>query len=201
MGKQLIIIGASGHGKVAADIASKSGYDRIVFLDGDESKKECGKYPVVGKENLVSQLDGDVFVAIGNPEIRKRMMEGIEDDRIATLIHPDAVIAEDVRIGTGTVVMAGVVINPGTSVGKGCIVNTCSSVDHDCRISDYVHVSVGSHLAGTVNVGEKTWIGAGAVISNNIDIAGSCMIGAGAIVVQNIPESGTYVGIPARKIK
>lgn len=201
MGKQLVIIGASGHGKVSADIAIKNGYDRIVFLDGDESKKVCGRYPVVGKEDLFARFEGDVFVAIGNPEIRKRLMEEIGEERLATLIHPDAVIADDVSIGIGSVVMAGVVINPGTSVGKGCIVNTCSSVDHDCRISDYVHISVGSHLAGTVNVGEKTWIGAGAVISNNIDIAGSCMIGAGAIVVHDIPESGTYVGIPARKIK
>lgn len=71
MGKTLLIIGAGGHGKVAADIAGKNGYDRIVFLDADESRKECGRYPVVGNEDMITRLDGDVFVAIGNPEFTK----------------------------------------------------------------------------------------------------------------------------------
>ncbi len=33
--KRLAIIGASGHGKVVADIAKKNGYKEIVFLDDD----------------------------------------------------------------------------------------------------------------------------------------------------------------------
>ena len=33
MSKQLVIIGASGHGKVIADIAEKNRYEKIVFLD------------------------------------------------------------------------------------------------------------------------------------------------------------------------
>lgn len=59
---------------------------------------------------------------------------------MVTLIFPDAVIAEDIAIGTGTVVMAGAVINPGVRIGKGCIINTCSSVDHDCEVGDYVQL-------------------------------------------------------------
>jgi hypothetical protein len=34
---RLIVIGASGHGKVVADIAVLNGYEDIVFLDDDES--------------------------------------------------------------------------------------------------------------------------------------------------------------------
>ena len=68
-------------------------------------------------------------------------------------------------------------------------------------IEDYVHVSVGSHVAGTVHIGEGTWVGAGAVISNNVEICADCMIGAGAVVVKDITEPGTYVGVPAKKNK
>lgn len=60
-------------------------------------------------------------------------------------------------------------------------------------------MAVGSHLCGSVVVGERTWIGAGSVVSNNISICGECMIGAGAVVVKDIKEPGTYVGVPARK--
>lgn len=96
--------------------------------------------------------------------------------------------------------MAGAVINPGSRVGKGVIVNTCSSVDHDCKIGDFVHVAVGAHLAGSVEVGEASWIGAGAIVNNNLCICGSCVIGAGAVVVKDIKEAGTYVGVPARRM-
>lgn len=199
--RRLAIIGASGHGKVIADIAKRIGYCEIVFFDDDESIHECGGYPVVGKSSEAGTLDADVIVGIGNADIRKRIQESIPHEKLVTLIHPDAVVAEDVVIGKGTVVMAGAVINPGVRIGKGCIINTCSSVDHDCIVDDFVHVAVGSHLCGTVSVGDGTWIGAGATVSNNVSICPNCMIGAGAVVIKNIDETGTYVGVPARKIK
>ncbi len=194
--KKLTIIGASGHGKVIADIAKLSGYDEIVFLDDDTSVTSCGGYPVVGKSD--STISGDAVVAIGNGTTRRKIMQA--GTGFVTLIHPSAVIAEDVEIGRGTVVMAGVVINPGTKIGEGCIINTTSSVDHDCIVGDYVHVAVGAHLCGTVSVGENTWVGAGSTISNNISICGETMIGAGAVVVKDITEKGTYIGVPAERI-
>lgn len=199
--KKLAIIGASGHGKVVADIAKRSGYTEIIFFDDDESVVECGGYPVIGRSTDVANMDADVIVAIGNAEIRERIQESIEEIRMTTLIHPDAVVAEGVLIGVGSVLMAGIVINPGAKIGRGCIINTCSSVDHDCIVGDYTHVSVGAHIAGTCEIGEKTWIGAGATVSNNISICPGCKVGVGAAVINNIQERGTYVGIPARKIK
>ncbi len=201
--KSIAIIGASGHGKVVADIARKQGYEQIVFLDDNESVKTCGNYPVVGNTDTVFSMNIEAIVAIGNTNIRKKLLDKLYKNNvnIATLIHPNAIVAEDVVIGSGSVVMAGAVINSGTQIGKGCIINTCASVDHDCIISDYVHVSVGSHLAGTVEIGSSTWIGIGAIVSNNVSINSECIIGAGATVVKSIKEKGTYVGTPARQIK
>lgn len=198
---KLTIIGASGHGRVIADIAKLNGYDEIEFLDDNETLTQCGKYPVVGTSSKAEVVQNDLFVGIGNAAIRKRLMEQHGDRTFPILIHPNAVIADDVTIDKGTVVMAGVVINSGSVIGKGVIVNTCSSVDHDCNLADYVHVSVGAHLCGTVNIGESTWIGAGATVSNNINICSNCKIGAGTVVVKNIIEGGTYVGVPAGRIK
>ena len=199
--RKLAIIGASGHGKVVADIARKNGYNKVIFLDDDENIYECGGYPVIGKSSEVRMIDADVIVGIGNPDVRMRIQESIPVEMLVTLIHPDAVIAKDVMIGLGTVVMAGAVINPGSKIGKGCIINTCSSVDHDCEVGNYVHIAVGSHLCGTVSVGNKTWIGAGATVINNICICPECMIGAGAVVIRNIQEQGRYIGCPARKVQ
>lgn len=204
MSKKLILIGASGHGKVVADIATKNGYAEIAFLDDNPEVKDCGGFPVVGtSKDFLRYKQWDFVVAIGNTSVRQKIQTVLEKEglHIASLIHPNAVIADDVRIAEGSVVMAGTVINPGTRIGKGCIVNTCASVDHDCQIGDYTHVSVGAHVAGTVKVGCATWIGAGAIVSNNVEISENCMIGAGAVVVKNITQAGTYIGVPARKVK
>lgn len=206
MHKKLMIIGASGHGKVIADIALKmQKYEEIEFLDDRENVKECMGFTVVGKTADASEYieNFDFFVAIGNAKTRKKVTEQLIETGavMATLLHPAAVIGSHVTIGKGTVVMAGAVINPDSRIGEGCIVNTCASVDHDCQIGDYVHIAVGSHLCGTVTVGESTWIGAGATVKNNVNICGECMIGAGAVVVKDIEEAGTYTGVPARRMK
>ncbi len=205
--KNLYIIGASGHGKVVADIAVHlNQYKAIFFLDDNESLKEVMGFPVVGKTINYDRIDykeDEVMVAIGNADIRRSIQFQYEKKnyKIATLIHPDAIIGMNVSVGRGTVIMAGAVINTDTRIGRGCIINTCASVDHDCQIGDFSHVSVGSHVAGTVKLGSQTWIGAGATVSNNTNVCDGCMIGAGALVVKDIKESGTYIGSPARKIK
>lgn len=201
---KLVIVGASGHGKVIADIAEKRGYKDIAFLDDDQNKKTCLNYPVIGKvEDAQKYAGADFIVAIGNPEIREKVQNFLiqKELHITTLIHPEAVVAGNVSIGKGTVVMAGAVVNPDAVIGDGCIVNTSSTIDHDNTLADYVHVSVGSHLAGTVSVGKYTWIGAGATISNNVSVCASCMVGAGAVVIRDITEPGTYVGIPSKRIE
>lgn len=198
---KLVIIGASGHGKVVADIAIRSGYTDIVFLDDGEIK-ECAGFPVVGKVDSYNQYKNcDFIIAIGNGKIREKIYKLLINQNIVTLVHPNAIISRRVTIGRGTVVMAGAVINSDTQIGDVCIINTCASVDHDCNLKDFVHVSVGAHIAGTVKIGTGVWIGAGATIINNIEICDNTYIGAGATVINDILKAGTYVGVPTRKVK
>ena len=201
--RRLVIIGASGHGRVAADVARRRGYREIVFLDDNRELRNCGKYPVIGTaadfRRLVDEMriPSEFFVAVGNAGIREALQKKLGGTPV-TLVHPDAVIGDEVRIGAGSVMMAGAVINPGTVIGGGCIINTSSSVDHDCMLGDYVHIAVGAHVAGNVVIGNAAWIGAGATISNNLRICDRCVIGAGAVVVSDIRKRGKYVGIPAK---
>ena len=89
-------------------------------------------------------------------------------------------------------------IKRAVSPGTFCIINTGAIVEHDNKIEEFVHVSVGAKLAGTVHVGRNTWIGIGAVVSNNLKICENCVIRAGAVVVESITRSGNYQGVPAK---
>lgn len=199
---RLIIIGAGGHGKVIADNALKNGYTDICFVD-DRATGKCMDFPIVGTSADIEKLnDGntDFIIGIGNNAVRKKIAEQYDVNWVG-LIHPSAQIAVNVSIGKGTAVMAGAVINACASVGEHCIINTRAVVEHDNIIEDYVHISPNAALGGTVHIGEETHIGIGATVINNIDVCGNSIIGAGAITVRNIEDSGTYVGVPARKIK
>ena len=202
--KKLLIVGSSGHGRVIKDLASRIDYYQSIWF-GDDDLKLRGSSAVIGTSEDVFRYkdEFDVFVAIGNKDIRRRLQEAYEAAGVfmVSLIHPEAVIPDEIpQIGAGTVVMAGAAIQTGVMLGKGVIVNTSASIDHDCQIGDYVHIAVGAHLAGNVKVGNGAWIGAGAVISNDVSICENVTVGAGAAVVKDIVESGTYVGVPARKV-
>lgn len=196
--KKLIILGAGGHGRVAAEIAEQLGYS-ISFLDDTQSAND----KVIGRiSDFEKYIYGySFFVAIGNNELRKKLLIELSKSgaKIVTLIHPKSAVSENATIEIGTVIMAGAVVNSGSRIGKGCILNTCSSVDHDCNIADFTHISVGAHLAGNVKIGKESFVCAGATVINNISICEKCTIGAGAVVIKDITESGTYIGVPAVK--
>lgn len=184
-----------------ADIAMKLGYCDICFLDDNAEGSWMG-CPVAGKScEILSFDDGstDFVIGIGSNAVRKRIAEQYPVNW-ATLVHPSAQIAINVKLGAGSLVMAGAIINASAGVGAHCIINTGAIVEHDNVLEDYVHISPRAALAGTVHIGEATHIGIGAVVRNNINICGGCVIGAGAVVVEDIDSSGTYIGVPARKM-
>ena len=195
---RIVILGAGGHGRVAADIAGLCRYEEILFLDDADIPGTAGKTA----DYMKFAENADFFVAVGNNSVRRKLQRMLWSNgcSVVSLIHPSAVLGSNVRIGVGTVVMAGVIINTGASVGDGVILNTACSVDHNCRIGDFSHVSVGAHLAGTVTLGNQVFIGAGATVINNITVTDGCIVGAGAVVIRNISDKGTYVGVPAGKL-
>lgn len=197
---KVVILGASGHAKVIADIILKSRDELIGFLDDNTAlPSQIIGYPYLGKiTHYEKYADECCFViGIGSNRIRKKIAESMNVNWY-TAIHPSAQIAIDTVISEGTVVMANAVINTSAVIGKHCIINTGAVIEHDNAIGDYVHISPNVSLCGNVNIGDLTHIGAGATISNNIKVCNNCIVGAGAVVVKNITSSGTYIGAPAK---
>lgn len=201
--KKLIMIGAGGHAKVCYDIAQKMNkWHEIIILDDN---LENDYFEILGPiSEFEDYIDtSDFFVAIGDNETREEITSELinKDATMSILVHPQAIIASNVEIGVGTVVMAGVVINSATKIGEGCIINTSSSIDHDNIIENFVHISPGVHSAGSVKIGKRTWIGIGSNLSNNKEIGSNIIVGAGSTVVSTLSSIGTYVGTPAERIK
>lgn len=205
--KRLAIYGASGHGKVVAEIAELNGWQEVVFFDqvaGDIEQN--GVWPVEGDFEYMLNHKSDfdaAIVAIGNNQIRtdkSELLRASEMD-LATLIHPSAMISRHSTVGKGSVIMANAVVNPFAAIGDHVIVNTGAIVEHDCRIENGVHICPGVSLAGEVSVGQGAWVGIGATVIQRCCIGEQSIIGAGSVVIEDIPSHATACGVPTKLIK
>ena len=199
----LAILGASGHGKVLADIAELTGWKKIVFFDDAWPEKASnGAWQVIGDTqmllNNINNYQG-IIVAIGNNKVRQQKLQQLDSAgaKLITLIHPSATVSRYTQIGLGSVIVAGAVINPDCVIGSGAIINTCSSVGHDCTLGDAVHICPGARLAGGTEVDDRAWVGVGSSVRQLIKIGADAIIGAGSAVVKDVPASTTVMGVPA----
>ena len=206
MTKELAIVGASGHGKVVADIAEQLGFTVKFYDDAYPSKTHLEHWSIYGScadlialNNAGNKRNIKAIVAIGNNQIRQQKIELLKQNsfNLITLIHPTAVISQYATIAQGSVVFAGAIINAFANIGVGCIVNTSAIIEHDCIIGDFTHICPNTALAGGVVIGCKSWVGIGSQIKQLIVIGDNCMIGAGSTVVKNLPNNITAFGSPA----
>jgi len=205
----LLVYGASGHGKVIIDIIIKEEQYRIIGIIDDNArlwKSEFCGYPVIGGENVLQDKtyrNSRLILAVGDNAARKDLWQTVNalGYESACAVHPSAQIGRSVFIGVGTVIMANTAINSGTKIGENTIINTGATVDHDCVLEDYVHISPGAHLAGDVRIGWLTHIGIGASVVQGVRIGRNVVIGAGAAVIDDIPDNVTAIGVPARVLK
>ncbi len=201
--KKIIIIGAGGHGQVVADaLFQMEDADPVAFLD--ENPEVIGKkvmgIPVPGGNAALAEIKHDgIVVALGNNSLRKRIFDELTDagETLFTVIHPYAIIAPNVKVGKGCMILAGAVINTGAKIKDNTIINTNATIEHHNVIGPHSHVAPGSTLGGEVVVGEESMVGIGATVLPRIKIGNNSMLGAGAVAIHSIPDRKTAVGIPA----
>ncbi len=209
---KIVIIGASEHGKVVADVIEREG--KYLLLGWIDSYKPAGgaffNYPMLGAEDILldlwqrKEIAGGI-IAIGDNWTRGRMAEKIRllapDFTFITAVHPSAQIGRGVSIGAGTVLMAGTIVNSDSRIGVHCILNTKSSLDHDCIMDDFSSLAPGVTTGGVVQIGAYSAISLGANIIHGKNIGAHTVIGAGALVRENILDHCVAYGVPARVIR
>ncbi|MGI9325552.1 MAG: acetyltransferase [Pseudomonadales bacterium] len=191
-----ILLGAGGHAKVVLDLVRLAS----ITLGGVSDPKIA-----VGAlwNNSVPGLSDD-DIAQRFPPNSTRLLNGIgsvpgdtlraqlferfraEGYRFETLVHPSAIVAEDISIGEGTQIMAGAILQPGCRIGANSIINTGAIIDHDCEIGANCHIAPGAVLSGAVTLGESVHIGTGAAVIQGIDLGDRCVVGAGATAKRNL---------------
>lgn len=196
--ENLSILGASGHGRVIKDIAECLGVRVCGFYDDDPNRSSLGA-AYLGSMADYRELSerGACLLGIGDNRVRREVVERLESLPYTRLVHPSAIVAADVEIGEGTVVMAGAIINPGCRIGRHCVINTGAILEHDSVMADFSSLGPRTVVGGGVQIGEESFIGIGATVSHGLRIGGASLVGAGAVVVRNLPERVVAMGVPA----
>lgn len=195
------ILGIGGHAKVVMDAANQSENKIKAVFDDDTSTHGtdfCG-YKVKG--SIENSIQGQAIIAIGNNAVRQAISERLSNVKWQSVIHPTAIISEDVEIGEGSIIMAGAIIQPGTKIGRHSIINTGACIDHDCIIGDYTHIAPNCGIAGGVTIGEGAFIGIGTSITQYLKVGEWTTVGAGSAVIKDLSANCTAVGVPAKTIK
>jgi sugar O-acyltransferase (sialic acid O-acetyltransferase NeuD family) len=200
-GHALVIVGAGGFGREVRDLARRVGLEVAGFLDDAVSDAFPLDAPFLG--GIDTPLPDDVccVVAIGQPPIRRRVLERLiaAGCRFAApLVHPTAEVAASASIGEGTVITYGCVVTSDARVGLHSILNLGTTVGHDAVVGDGVSLMPGVRVSGSVRIGDDVLIGTNAVLLNGVRIGDGASVGAGAVVTRDVAPGATVVGVPAR---
>lgn len=202
--KKIRIYGAGGHSQVIKHLLETNGFVvTSTFDDKPEDIHREYKTTATGARGNLKDFphQGDkLIIAVGNNRERAEIAAFLNSE-YDVAIHNSAIIANNSKIGDGTVVFAGAIIQPNTTVGKHVIINTGASIDHDNIIGDFSHISPKAALCGHVEVGEGSHIGVGAVVIPKVKIGKWCTIGAGTVVLKDVPDYAIVVGNPGKIIK
>lgn len=186
------LIGFGGH---AREVMAQMGKNLVCFVD-DEFVVE-GTKPI----SEFNPKKYKVMVAIANPHIRKQILSKLpKNTKFFSWIHPTSLILNNVEIGEGSFVGAYSIITTNVKIGNHCILNRMNQIGHDCVIGDFFSAMPGSIVSGNVNIQDSVYLGNNSCIKENITIYNNITIGMNASVVKNLTESGTYVGVPSKKI-
>ncbi len=203
---ELIIVGASGHGRVVLDCARGAGFQPIGFIDrAIEPGRFVNGIPVLAPEpEACAELrtrGAAWFIAVGDNRVREdlaRRIAALTGRPAASVVHPRCTISTAATFGSGVFIGPGVILNTEVRVGHGAILNTACTVDHDGLIKEFAQISPGCHLAGNVTIGTRAFLGTGVAVIPGITIGDDAVVGAGAVVVEGIAPGVTAVGNPAR---
>lgn len=212
--KNLVIIGASGFSRDMYYVAKNS----IGYLTDYDIKGF-----IVHKEEYLNSLDGyngyppmlgtifnyeikeeDVFIcALGDVKTKREVCEFIKSKggRFQTLIHKDAQIRNNVKIGDGCIIESHAHIGSDVTIGENSIIQAFACVAHDCKVGNYSRIDVRVLMTGRSVVGNNVTIHSNAVINQKIMVEDNSVVAAMSFVIRNVKAGTTVMGNPAKRLE
>lgn len=190
---KLALFGYGGH---AREVACQIDQEVTFFVDDEYANDIAKPISEFNPEEYV------MMVAVADSHDRKAIVDKLpKETKYFTFIHPSVYIMDDnIEIKEGSFIGVGSILTTNIKLGKHALLNRGNHIGHDCVIGDYFSAMPNAVVGGNVSIDDKVYIGSCSNIREKIKIVSDVTIGMNAAVVKNITKSGTYVGVPVKKI-
>ncbi len=201
---RVLLVGAASFAEEITDLCRSAGIEVAGWIEGLDPAAADGSLepPIIWVDDQAAfEPDLPILPAIGSVE-RRDLVERlvVEGRRLATFVHPSAVVSPSAELEDGCVVFPLVVIGARTRVGRGTIVNRGALIGHHTTIGPFSFVGPGANVAGKVQLGSQVHVGIGAIVRDRVAVGDRAVVGSGAVAVADVEAGTTVVGIPARPI-
>jgi len=209
MKENCIIVGAGTYGQVYAEYL-KEDYNILGFIDDDElvHNTKINGVIVLGKIDFLEtykDFNTRVFVSIGNPDIRIKLLNKVRKLGFITpnYIDRSCNIHPSVQIGNKAVyILQGTIIMPLTKIENDVMISSGTIISHHSLIKSGTFISFGVNVGASLEIDTQAYLGIGSVIMTGVKKIGkNATIGAGAVIIKDVPDGATVVGNPGRIIK
>ena len=209
--KKLIIIGEGGFGKEVACWAKKcKEYNKEWLLEdyidiGSEDKENSFQIEeiILSKIDKYIPVSDFVFsIAVQSPKLKLQIAESCLNKGLTfiNLIHPTAIIGEDVSLGIGCILCPYVALTLKVKVGNFVVFNLFSYASYDSEIGDGCTINPHCGVMIGAKLGKGVFMGSSSIIFPRKSIGDYAFIGAGSVVLNNVKENEKVFGVPARRI-
>lgn len=209
MKNDILVVGAGGHCRVVLSILNHYKEFNVIGI-ADRDNKNFGE-EILGAQVQYTWDDvqavydegiSNSVLAVGDNKERQLLFAKLTEIgyTIKTLIHPSALVDNNVKIGVGTTICMGAKIGPLVSIGDNCIIYTGTVIDHETIIKSDCFIAPGVSVAGRVYIEQGSFIGIGCSIKDKVRIGAHSVIGAGSVVIHDVDANTTVAGIPATEL-
>lgn len=191
---KLALFGYGGHAK---EVACQIGKEVTFFVDDKYSNNIAKPLSTFNPKEYM------MIVAVADSKDRAEVINKLpKETKYFTFIHPSVHIMDDsIEIGHGSFIGANSILTTNIKLGNHALLNRGNHIGHDSIAGDFFSMMPCAVIGGNVTLGDNVYLGSCSNIREKIYINSNVIVGMNAAVVKDINKSGTYVGVPAKKIK
>ena len=206
--KKIFFIGRGGHfkdvfGWYVDQLKHKKLHSEIKgIIDNDKTDLKhdsFSKLKIYKFKDLKVAKDIYLILAIGNMNIRKKIINKFCKYKFETCIHPRAIVSQNCFYKKGNIFGPNSIITGNAKIGNFNNFSQNSTATHDCIIGNNNFFSPSSSIMGNCVIGNNNFFGVSSNMIPGIKIGDDNIVGANSTIIKTENScKNTFIGVPGQ---